>query len=45
MSPVLLPIVGPPPGSFAALSAPDAESGYRAIVPQDFRNEICVRHW
>jgi len=42
MSPVLLPIVGPP-GSFAALTAPDAEPGYRAIVPPDFRNEICAR--
>jgi pimeloyl-ACP methyl ester carboxylesterase len=42
LSPVLLPIVGPP-GSVAALTAPDAEPGYRAIVPPDFRNELCAR--
>ncbi len=42
MSPMLLPIVGPP-GSVAALTTPDAEPGYRAIVPPDFRNELCAR--
>jgi len=42
MSPVMVPIVGPP-GSFAAMTAPDAEPGYLAIAPPDFRNEVCAR--
>jgi dienelactone hydrolase len=40
--PHMVPIVGPP-GSQAAMSAPDVEPGYRAIVPPDFRNEVCAR--
>jgi pimeloyl-ACP methyl ester carboxylesterase len=42
MPPVMVPIVGPP-GSFAAMTAPDAEPGFMAIAPPDFRNEVCAR--
>jgi hypothetical protein len=43
-APVMLPIVGPP-GALAALSSEDAESGYRALVPEHstWRNEVCAR--
>ena len=40
--PLMLPIVGPP-GSLAAMTTPDAEPGYYAIAPPDFRNEVCAR--
>jgi pimeloyl-ACP methyl ester carboxylesterase len=40
--PVTVPIVGPP-GSLAAMSSPDAESGYRSITPPDWINEVCAR--
>ena len=40
--PLMLPIVGPP-GSLAAMTTPDAESGYYAIAPPNFRNEVCAR--
>jgi pimeloyl-ACP methyl ester carboxylesterase len=42
MSPVMIPIVGPP-GSFACMTTPDAEPGFMAIAPPDFRNEVCAR--
>jgi pimeloyl-ACP methyl ester carboxylesterase len=42
MQPVMLPIVGPP-GTLAAMSTEDAEPGYRAIAPDDWRNEACAR--
>jgi pimeloyl-ACP methyl ester carboxylesterase len=43
-APVMLPIVGPP-GTLAALSSEDAESGYRALLPEHttWRNEVCAR--
>jgi dienelactone hydrolase len=34
-SPVRVPVVGPP-GSSALMTAPDAESGYRALIPPGF---------
>ena len=40
--PSMVPIVGPP-GSIAAMTSPDAEPGFNAIAPPDFRNEICAR--
>ncbi|MFO1432262.1 MAG: alpha/beta fold hydrolase [Candidatus Competibacteraceae bacterium] len=40
--PVYVPIVAPP-GHLAAMSTPDAEPGYRAIVPPDWRNEAAAR--
>lgn len=40
--PVMLPIVAAP-GQLAAMSTPDAEPGYRAIVPADWQNTICAR--
>jgi dienelactone hydrolase len=42
--PVLIPIVGPP-GSAAMMVAPDAEPGYRALIPAsvDFRNGVAAR--
>jgi dienelactone hydrolase len=40
--PVYVPIVAPP-GQLAAMSSPDAEPGYRAIVPPDWRNEAAAR--
>lgn len=41
-APSMVPIVGPP-GSVAAMTSPDAEPGFMAIAPPDFRNEICAR--
>jgi pimeloyl-ACP methyl ester carboxylesterase len=41
MGPVMVPIVSQP-GKVAAMSAPDAESGYMAIAPPNFRNEVCA---
>lgn len=42
--PVLVPLQGPP-GSVAAMTSPDAEPGYRALLPADsnWRNEIAAR--
>ena len=40
--PVRLPIVGPP-GTFAAMTTPDALEGSRAIAGPTFRNEHCAR--
>lgn len=40
--PVYVPIVAPP-GQLAAMSSPDAEPGYRAIAPPDWRNEATAR--
>jgi dienelactone hydrolase len=42
--PFTIPIAGPP-GRTAAMNSPDAEPGYRAILPPDtgFRNEIAAR--
>jgi pimeloyl-ACP methyl ester carboxylesterase len=37
-----IPIVGPP-GSLAAMTTPDAEPGYMALAPPDYRNEVCAR--
>ncbi|MDZ7735858.1 MAG: hypothetical protein U5P41_07005 [Gammaproteobacteria bacterium] len=42
MKAVTIPIVGPP-GELAALSTPDAEPGYRAIVPPHWQNAVCAR--
>jgi len=39
---VYVPIVAPP-GQLAAMSTPDAEPGYRAITPPDWRNEATAR--
>jgi uncharacterized protein len=41
-APVTIPLVGPP-GSIAAMSAPDAERGYRAIAGPSWRNEVAAR--
>ena len=35
-------VVGPP-GSVAAMTSEDAEPGYLAIAPPDWRNEVCAR--
>lgn len=40
--PVALAVVGPP-GSVAAMTAPDAEPGYRAIAGPSWRNEVAAR--
>lgn len=42
--PYRVPIVGPP-GTLAAMTTPDAEPGYRALVPPEFswHNEVCAR--
>jgi uncharacterized protein len=42
--PVLVPLIGPP-GSLALMAAPDAEPGYRALIPPgfDFVNGIAAR--
>ncbi|HXD53399.1 MAG TPA: alpha/beta hydrolase [Solirubrobacteraceae bacterium] len=40
--PVLLPAVGPP-GTLAAMSTPDADPGYKAIVGPTWRNEFAAR--
>jgi dienelactone hydrolase len=37
-----VPTVGPP-GSLAVMSSPDADAGYRALGPPDFRCEIAAR--
>ena len=42
LEPVYAPIVGPP-GTTAAMATEDAEPGYRAIVPDDWRNELAAR--
>ncbi|MCW2758147.1 MAG: Hydrolase, alpha/beta domain protein [Nocardioidaceae bacterium] len=41
-SPHLIPIVGPP-GSLAAISSADGESGYETIMGPTFRNEMLAR--
>ncbi|MGA8988216.1 alpha/beta hydrolase [Aeromicrobium sp.] len=41
-APHLIPIVGPP-GSLAAISSPDGESGYASIMGPTFRNEMQAR--
>jgi pimeloyl-ACP methyl ester carboxylesterase len=40
--PAMLPAVGPP-GTLAAMSTPDAEPGYSAIVGPTWRNEVAAR--
>jgi pimeloyl-ACP methyl ester carboxylesterase len=40
--PVMIPAVGPP-GSFAAMTTPDSEPGYRAITGSSWRNEVTAR--
>ena len=42
LDPLMMPIVARP-GKLAAMSTPDAEPGYMAIAPPDFRNEVCAR--
>jgi len=42
IEPHRVPIVGPP-GSMAAMTAPDAEPGFLAIAPSTFRNEMTAR--
>lgn len=43
-APYMVPVVGPP-GSLATMTSPDAEPGYRAIVPDGspWRNEVAAR--
>lgn len=43
-APVLIPAAGEP-GSVALMTAPDAYSGFRALIPEgaDFRNELAAR--
>jgi dienelactone hydrolase len=41
-APLRVPIVGPP-GSLAAITAPDAEPGFMRIAGPTFRNEFCAR--
>jgi pimeloyl-ACP methyl ester carboxylesterase len=43
-APHTVPVIGPP-GEFACLASPDAESGFRALVPADtrWRNEVAAR--
>jgi fermentation-respiration switch protein FrsA (DUF1100 family) len=40
--PVMLAVVGPP-GSVAAMTAPDSEAGYRTIAGPSWRNEVAAR--
>jgi fermentation-respiration switch protein FrsA (DUF1100 family) len=40
--PVMVPVVGPP-GSVAAMTAPDSEAGYRSIAGPSWRNEVAAR--
>lgn len=42
LSPVTVPLVAKP-GEFAAMSSHDALSGYLAIAPDEFRNEMTAR--
>ena len=42
LAPLMIDIVGPP-GSRAAMTTPDAEPGFMAITPADFRNEVAAR--
>lgn len=44
LAPVLVPVVGPP-GSVAALTSPDSEPGYLALVPpgSPWRNAVAAR--
>jgi uncharacterized protein len=41
--PLYIPLIAPP-GQLAAMSTHDAVSGYGAIVPPAWRNEICARY-
>lgn len=41
-APHTIPVVALP-GELAAIAAPDAESGYQAIMGPTFRNEMCAR--
>lgn len=40
--PETIPLVGPP-GSYAALTTPDSEPGYRALAGPTWRNEVVAR--
>lgn len=42
LSPVTMPLTAPP-GGFAAMSSHDAHSGYGALQPPGFRNEMTAR--
>ncbi|MFE8071879.1 alpha/beta fold hydrolase [Marinobacteraceae bacterium S3BR75-40.1] len=42
MEPVYIPLVAPP-GQMAAMSTEDAEPGFKAIAPPDWRNEAAAR--
>ncbi|AXQ29121.1 alpha/beta hydrolase [Solimonas sp. K1W22B-7] len=42
LSPLYVPLVAPP-GQFAAMSTADSESGYRAITPPGWRNQMSAR--
>ncbi len=42
LSPVYIPLVAPP-GQMAAMATEDAEPGYRAIAPENWRNEATAR--
>jgi len=41
-APVMVPVVGAP-GMLAAITTPDAEAGFRAIVGPTWRNEVAAR--
>jgi uncharacterized protein len=42
MSPLYVPLIAPP-GELAMMSSHDSASGYGAIVPPHWRNQICAR--
>jgi fermentation-respiration switch protein FrsA (DUF1100 family) len=42
-SPLYIPLIAPP-GELAAMSSHDSASGYGAIVPPHWRNQICARY-
>lgn len=42
MAPLYIPLVAKP-GQMAAMATQDAEPGFRAIAPPDWRNEACAR--
>ena len=43
ISPLYIPLIAPL-GELAAMSSHDSVSGYQAIVPPDWRNQICPRY-
>lgn len=43
LSPLYIPLIAPP-GRLAAMASRDSASGYGALVPPHWRNEICARY-